>query len=328
MAVPARRGTGGDEELAPGAPAFVGRGRELAAAARALARPPALVLIEGEAGIGKTRLVTELLTASAGTAGRVMVAACPPFREPHTLGPVVDAIRQAATGVGDLRLSGLAGALRPLLPEWSASLPPAPSRPWMRQRPGTGCFAHCKELLDALRIGTVVLEDAQWADDATAEFVLFLGTQRPPRVSVVVTYRPEDLAEDSLIPRLAARLSPGFTQLRLRLGAADHGETTALASSMVRGQPISPGSGTFLHEGTDGLPLAVEESVRLMQDRAELVNRRDGWSRRRSGASVIPPTVRDAVLERVRRLDPRAQTVLRAVAVLAEPTRPAIIARG
>lgn len=325
LAVPTGRGPGGQTEPALVAPAFVGRGRELAAAARALARPPALVLIEGEAGIGKTRLLTELLTASAGTGGRVMVAACPPFREPHTLGPVVDAIRQAATGVGNLRLSGLAGALRPLLPEWSANLPPAPEPAVDATAARHRLFRALQELLDALRIGTVVLEDAQWADDATAEFVLFLGTQRPPRVSVVVTYRPEDLAEDSLIPRLAARLSPGFTQLRLRLGPLTPAETTALASSMVRGQPISPGLGTFLHEGTDGLPLAVEESVRLMQDRAELVNRRDGWSRRRSGASVIPPTVRDAVLERVRRLDPRAQTVLRAVAVLAEPTRPAII---
>ena len=318
--MPARRGVGGDAELALGAPAFVGRDRELAVAARALARPPALVLIEGEAGAGKTRLVAELLTASAGTAGRVLVAACPPFREPHTLGPVVDAIRQATTGVGGLRLSDLAGALRPLLPEWSASLPPAPEPAEDATAARHRLFRALQELLEALHVAVLVLEDVQWADDATAEFVLFLGTQRPPRVSVVVTYRPEDLAEDSLLPRLAARLSPGFTQVRLRLGPLTIDETTALASSMVHGQPLSAGLAAFLHEGTDGLPLAVEESVRLMHDRAELVNRGNGWSRRRSGASVIPPTVRDAVLERVRRLDPRAQTILRALAVLAEAT--------
>ncbi|MCW2932115.1 MAG: putative large transcriptional regulator [Actinomycetia bacterium] len=325
MAMPARRGVDGDAELALGAPAFVGRDRELAVATRALARPPALVLIEGEAGIGKTRLLAELLTASAGTAGRVLVAACPQFREPHTLGPVVDAIRQATTGVGELRLSDLAGALRPLLPEWSASLPPSPEPAEDATVARHRLFRALQELLDALRVGVLVLEDAQWADDATAEFVLFLAAQRPPRVSVVVTYRPEDLAEDSLLPRLAARLSPGFTQVRLRLGPLTVAETTALASSMVHGQPVSAGLAAFLHEGTDGLPLAVEESVRLMHDRAELVNRGDGWSRRRSGASVIPPTVRDAVLERVRRLDPRAQMILRAVAVLAEATDPAIV---
>lgn len=307
------------------APAFVGRDRELAVAARALERPPALVLIEGEAGIGKTRLLAELLTADAGTPGRVLVTVCLPFREPHTLGPVVDAIRQAAAGVGDLRLSALAGALRPLLPEWSASLPPAPEPAEDATAARHRLFRALRELLDALHVGVLVLEDAQWADDATAEFVLFLCAQRPPRVSVVVTYRPEDLGEDSLVPRLAARLAPGFTQVRLHLGPLTVEETTALASSMVHGEPVSAGLAAFLHKGAEGLPLAVEELVRLMHDRAELVNRGDGWSRRRSGASVIPPTVRDAVLDRVRQLDPRAQTILRAVAVLAEATDPEIV---
>ena len=323
--MPTRRGVGSDADLALGTPAFVGRDRELGVAARALARPPALVLIEGEAGIGKTRLLAELLTASAVTARRVLVAACPPFREPHTLGPVVDAIRQATNGVGGLRLSDLAGALRPLLPEWSASLPPAPELAEDASAARHRLFRALQELLDALHVGVLVLEDGQWADDATAEFVLFLGTQRPPRVSVVLTYRPEDLADDSLLPRLAARLSPGFTQVRLRLDPLTIDETTEMASSMVHGQPVSAGLAAFLHEGTEGLPLAVAESVRLMHDRAELVNRGDGWSRRRSGTSVIPPTVRDAVLERVRRLDPRAQTILRTVAVLAEATGPAML---
>jgi hypothetical protein len=54
------------------------------------------------------------------------VVACPPFREPCTLGPLVEALRQAVGRLRDLGLSGLAGSLRPLFPEWSADLPPAP----------------------------------------------------------------------------------------------------------------------------------------------------------------------------------------------------------
>jgi len=52
--------------------------------------------------------------------------ACPPFRQPLTLAPVADALRQAVGDVGKLGLSALAGALRPLFPEWAAGLPPAP----------------------------------------------------------------------------------------------------------------------------------------------------------------------------------------------------------
>jgi hypothetical protein len=65
-----------DPESVPavGAPRFTGRGRELAAITSALTSPPALVLIEGEAGIGKSRLVQEYL---AGADVRALVARCP-----------------------------------------------------------------------------------------------------------------------------------------------------------------------------------------------------------------------------------------------------------
>ncbi len=107
------------------APAFTGRQEELAALSRALADPPAVVLVEGEAGIGKSRLVREFLDRENGQV-QSLVAGCPPFRRPCTLSPLVDAIRHATASPPQPGLSGLAGALRPLFPEWSAELPPAP----------------------------------------------------------------------------------------------------------------------------------------------------------------------------------------------------------
>jgi predicted ATPase len=88
------RNTAGPPQVQP--PGFVGRERDLAALSSALAGAPAVVLIEGEAGIGKSRLIAEFLASPGGQARRALVARCPPFRQPHTLGPVTDAIRQAA----------------------------------------------------------------------------------------------------------------------------------------------------------------------------------------------------------------------------------------
>ncbi|MEU6854753.1 AAA family ATPase [Actinacidiphila alni] len=316
------RGEGGGTEPPLGAPAFVGRERELAVALEALARPPALVMIEGEAGIGKTRLLGELLSAS-GRQPSALVATCPPFLQPHTLGPVTDAIRQAApSGVGRLRLSGLAGALRPLLPEWSDQLPPAPEAAQDVTAARHRLFRALRELLEALGVEVFVLEDAQWVDDATAEFLIFLGAQRPPRTSVVITYRPEGIADGSPLPRLRAALGTGLARARIPLGPLTAPQTHALVASMLHGGPVSAGFTGLLHEGTDGVPLAVEESVRLLHDRADLVDRGDGWSRRRTGAAVIPPTVRDAVLERVGGLGPRTRAVLRAGAVLGDASDP------
>lgn len=108
------------------APTFTGREQELAALARGLSSSSAVVLVEGEAGIGKSRLVREFLTSPAGKTRGSLMACCPPFRQPCTLGPVADALRQAASDLAVLQLSPLAGALRPLFPEWAQMLPPSP----------------------------------------------------------------------------------------------------------------------------------------------------------------------------------------------------------
>ena len=61
----------------------------------ALGRFPAVVLVQGEAGIGKSRLVREALAVVGAGDSRWLIAVCPPFREGLTLGPIVDAARQA-----------------------------------------------------------------------------------------------------------------------------------------------------------------------------------------------------------------------------------------
>ncbi|MET9404116.1 AAA family ATPase, partial [Kitasatospora sp. NPDC002965] len=76
--------------------ALVGRDHELALACDALYRPPAVLVVEGEAGIGKSRLVAEAVAARAGTGRAVLGGLCHPLREPLPFGPVVDALRDAA----------------------------------------------------------------------------------------------------------------------------------------------------------------------------------------------------------------------------------------
>src|SRR5487761_1471631 len=304
-----RSGTG-VSALSP--PGFAGRQRELAALAGALDCPPAVVLVEGEAGVGKSRLVREFLAFPAAKTGRSLVACCPPFRQPCTLGPVADALRQAAGDVAGLRLSPLAGSLRPLLPEWAAGLPPAPEPLEDAGAARYRLYRALAEVLDCLRVRVLVAEDAHWADDATLEFLLFLAARQREGFSLVVTWRPEDVPAGSLLRRLSSRLPAGTTSARITLAPLDVAATAALVSSMLDGKPVSQEFAAFLHQRTDGLPLAVEETVRLMADRADLERRGGGWARRRLADIAVPPTVRDAVLERAGRLDSGAQAVLRA----------------
>jgi DNA-binding CsgD family transcriptional regulator len=327
--VPAPLATEGTGILAlVGTPEFTGRDEELAALARALAAPGAVVLVEGELGIGKSRLVSEYLASEAGRLARPVVACCPPFRQPQTLGPVAEALRLAVADAAGLGLSGLAGALRPLFPEWAQVLP-APPEPAEDATAARGrLFRALAELLGGLQTGLLVVEDAHWADEATLEFLLFLASRRPagaPAPGLLVTVRPEDVPAGSLLPRLA-RLAVGDRGLRLALGSLSQAGTAALVASMLGTGQLTEGFTTFLHEVAGGVPLAVEESVRLLAARADLTRRDGRWVRRRLARLVVPPTIRDSVLERCARLTPDAQEVLSAAAVLAEPAREETIA--
>ncbi len=301
-------------------PGFVARERELAVLDQALSVSPAVVLIEGEAGIGKSRLVQEFLVAPGVVARRVLVAGCPPFREPFTLGAVVDALRQTVESVRGLDLSALAGALRPLFPEWSADLPPALAPAEDATSARHRLFRALAELLDRLSVDVLVIEDVHWADEATVELLLFLAARRPPLSAVVVTYRPDDVPADSLLLRFTSRPPAGRLQRRIVLGPLDREGTARMVSSMLADERVSEAFASFLHQATEGLPLAIEESVRLLADRADLARQNGEWVRRRLDQIAVPPTIRDAVLERVARHSADAVTVLRAAATLFEST--------
>jgi len=82
-----------------------------------------VVIIEGEAGVGKARLITEVLAGLPARQERVLVTRCPPMRVPFTLGALVETISRRPCDAVEFGL--LAGALRPLFPEWADRLPPA-----------------------------------------------------------------------------------------------------------------------------------------------------------------------------------------------------------
>ncbi|WP_093782644.1 ATP-binding protein [Actinacidiphila guanduensis] len=307
-------------------PRLVGRSEELAALVGALtADGPATVLVEGEAGIGKTRLLQEALADPA--LGGVLVAGCLPFGEALTLAPIVDAVRQARTRADELDLSPLGGALRPLFPEWADALPPAPEPLDEAGAARHRLFRALAELLARCGVTALAVEDAHWADEATLDFLLFLaGRPLAERVGLVLTYRPEDVPAGSQLRRIAARPVPGSHRTRIALSPLTVAGTAQFVSSMLDDEHVSDAFAAFLHGHTAGLPLAVEESVRLLGERADLVRHRGEWRRRTLTEIGVPPTIRDAVLERCSRLDPDSRQVLRAAAVLAEAAGPEVVA--
>lgn len=158
-----------------------------------------MAVLEGEAGVGKTRLIQELLRSDPFQTHRQLVGACDPLGEILALGPVVEALRPLAESdsLGN-ELPPITGALRPYLPELAPMLPPVPAPQGDAKVERHRVFRSITELLGALPRTLVVLEDLHWADDLTTAFIAYAINHLPPSASLVATYRAEDALKHSL----------------------------------------------------------------------------------------------------------------------------------
>jgi predicted ATPase len=193
-------------------PTFVGRVEELelleAARRRAADADPAVVLVGGEAGIGKTRLASELAARWATDGTRVLVGGCVPVGEgalPYA--PIVEILRTLLADLGADAVRGLVG------PSWPevARLLPALGEPERIGLSDQAAQARLFELLLGLvgRLSehgqlVLVVEDLHWADRSTRDVLAFLVRNlRWERILVVVTYRNDEPGQRRLGPYLA-----------------------------------------------------------------------------------------------------------------------------
>ena len=294
---------------------FAGRATALETVVAALDGEPRLVLIEGEAGIGKTRLVREALDTWSQD-DRVLELACPALQVPFPLGPVIDALH--GRGLTGIELSPLGGALRPLFPEWAEELPPALEPPADPGQTRHRLFRAIIEWIERRGVTAVVVEDAQWADDSTLDLLIMLTSVCTSPPTILITYRSTDLPDGSSLLNLTSRTAV-LTPVRIELGPLDLAATRTMIAAVFETSEVSEQFGRFILDHTGGIPLALEESLSLLRDRGDIVFREGEWTRSAVEDLQVPPTFRDSVLERVQRLAPVTRRVLAAASVLATP---------
>jgi DNA-binding CsgD family transcriptional regulator len=306
-------------------PRLVGRDAEFARLNELAAHPPAIALVVGEPGVGKSRMVAELLAAPALQRVRQLVGQSLQSPDPFPLGPVLEALRHFDPPNGLTLPNPVIGALRPLLPELSAILPPSPESLGDRHFERHRVFRALREFLAALGPTVLVLEDLHWADPATAQFLRFLVADAPSQLAVVGTYRPEDLPANSLLQAVTSRLPAGVAGDKIMLDPLDSSGVAALVEAVLDVDNVSDAFATYLHKRTGGLPFAVEEALQVLKDRTQLVRLRGRWARRAVETLDVPPHVKDFVLERVAGLPEDARLVVRAAAVLGTPASESIL---
>jgi DNA-binding CsgD family transcriptional regulator len=300
-------------------PILIGRADELArlraAYERVLERKPATVLIAGEAGIGKTRLVAEFADGLAASGGQALVGGCIDFGEdglPFT--PFAEVFRRLAAdrgeafdrllGPGRLDLARLVPTLEP------SEAPPPGSDAAAKARLFERVLGVLERLADERPLA-LIIEDLHWADRSTRDLFSFLTRAlRRERVLLVGTYRSDDLHRRHPLTPLLSELGrlPHVEPVALR--RLDRAETQLQLQGILE-DPPDPAFVDQLFARSDGNPFFIEELVAT-----------GGTGDERA----LPGTIREIVDVRIARLPGASQSFARIAAAIGGQADHALIA--
>jgi class 3 adenylate cyclase/tetratricopeptide (TPR) repeat protein len=279
-----------------------------------------VVLLTGEAGIGKSRLIWELRNKISGRDHRRLEGQCLPYYQTSALYPLTDLmgrlINLSRRDTDDEKI----GKLEKFLDEYDFSLdesiphfssflsiqppetyPPIKTSPQKQREKTLGLLIELLVRISERKPVLFVIEDLHWVDASTLEFLdMFIDGCSSLRIYAVLTYRPEFKERWSK--------KPNVEMISLsRLGDI-HAEE--MINKLSEGKRFPDGVIEKLISRTDGIPLFVEEMTRgameagILGDREELLK-----------TIGIPPTLHDSLMARIDRLS-EAKDVLQLASVM------------
>jgi DNA-binding CsgD family transcriptional regulator len=304
---------------------LVGRGAELAQAQRAfdeaLNGHGRTLLVGGEAGIGKSRLLDAVVSSRCGPqaahpALRAFKGRC--FEQDRALpfGPLIDLLRTADLAASQRMLEF--SPLARLLPELGA--PPPSSEPEQERRWLYEALAEVLGIgmLTEARPAVVWIEDAHWADDASLDFLLYAARRISSHpVILAITYRSEETGAN--LERFLASLDRERLAREIVLLRLDARETAKLIQSIFD-LPAAPHPEfvTLIHTLTDGNPFFVEEMLKSLVASGDVFALANQWGRKPVRQIQVPRTVQAAVRAGTTKLEPGARRVLDIAAVVGQ----------
>lgn len=315
----------GPADALPAETPLVGREVELAqlrdALQAAVAGRGQVAAVLGEAGIGKSRLVAELVADATRKGARVLLGRCYESEQVLPFGPWINVLR-----AGGLAADG--EMLERLGPVWRAELVRllpeiAPGSP-----PGTPTADHAQlfeavaQLLERVALAqpaVLVFEDLHWADEMSLRLLAFAGRRVERwRLLVVATVRDEDLGQATLLRQALDELGRGRQLTRLPLDPLSREHTVALARALVAAPAVAR-----LEDGiwraSRGNPFMVVETLRAL---------RGGSLPEASAALPLPERVRELIAHRTERLGDRSRRILAVAAAIGRPFDFALLQRA
>ncbi|HXQ85963.1 MAG TPA: AAA family ATPase, partial [Gaiella sp.] len=290
---------------------MIGRELELEELAQILLRARGgqggLLLLAGEAGVGKTRLAETAIAQAALT----LLRGVAPEQGASSYAPIAAVLRH------HLRADPYSLSGEPLVAHLAALLPELGSPPEVTNR--ETLFEAVRDAFARIsaRAPTVVfLDDLQWADSATLELLPSLAEAAEEwRLLVLGAYRTEEIPRGHSLRRLRSDLRRAGRLAELDVEPLD-AEATALIAARVLGTEPGPALRAALHDRTQGVPFFVEELTEALRVAGRLEPGPHGLELEEGSSVPVPETLRDALRVRAEGLSEDGRAALEAAAVV------------
>lgn len=303
---------------------FVGRNNEYGLLIGLIARLTAgtgyTVLIEGEPGIGKSRLLREVARYAGAQDFSAFTTNCYEIERAMPYQPVIDLVARVLDSVPAAALGKLApvslAELAALVPEIGERFPDLPrlSNDFPEARQARLSRA-VDQLIEAARDGrpaVLMVDDIQWADDASAQVLHYLARHAASRpVLVIYAYRDEEVDSDERLARRIESLRRDTGARRMPLARLAYADTERLVAALAGANPDEAGLAERLHRETEGNPfflMAILQALSAGEMQLEP---------RASGApGLLPDALRAAVRVRLAHVPKNIRPLLETGAVL------------
>lgn len=287
-----------------------------------------VIVVTGESGIGKSRLVAEVAGEMAARGGRVLVGHGYESERVLAFWPWVGAVRDAGVASeADLLQAlgpGARSELARLLPDMGDVPPTAPTG-------SAGPEAHLRlfdavvKLLSQLAARApllVVLEDLHWADDMTIRLIPFAARRlQGVPIGLVLTARSEELADAPSLAEVLQEMERELAVIRLGLAPLSQLETAALVQALARtgDKPVDLDRlQAAVWTASEGNPFVIVETIRAIGEEGG----------REGGGLLLPSRVREVIAGRLARLRPEIRQLVEAAAVIGRDFDFALLARA
>lgn len=302
---------------------FVGRATELSSLVAgfeaAVVGEPVVVLVGGEAGVGKTRLVEEAAVRARAEGARVLTGSCIELGgEGLPLSPVVDVLRSLMRQMPDDELDDVLGPARSelarLLPELEPHSPPnaAPAGAEGNARVLELVFGVIQRLA-ADRPLMLVIEDLHWADRSTLDLVaLLVRALRDARVLLVITFRSDELHRGHALRPLVTGWERVRSVRRIELQRFTREEVAGQLEAILGDHPARSML-DLLYERSEGNAFLIEEILAALQAGAR--------------PGELPATLRDVLLARAEQRPAQTLGLLRIAAGAGRSVPHALLAK-